>query len=277
MLRPTTSCIVACCLVFSTVDAEDESLGDVVKKVQDLLVELKDEAKQNDATKRTQLELARTQLKQMVNDLEEAKAAVPSNAGAAIEEATKWLEKADTEAIAKAIGASKPMTAVLFTWLDRGEFEVVPNPDSADPTVGIINQNQDGTTAGILIAAEAPFAYPSIKRKSGKRSRVPIGAWFGVNLSTGGGADVSDVDLAAGFSFSFISAGKVAKVLAGDPAGLAASARFLVGAVYGDATKLGPRDDTSNLEVGDPYPLGSTIPVTKDKQVRPAIGIGFRF
>ena len=76
--------------------------------------------------------------------------------------------------IADLIGSTKPMTAVLFSAQDRNRFEVVKDPNSADPTIGIINQNQEGTTGGILIAAEAPFAFPDVGK-----STVPIGAWFG--------------------------------------------------------------------------------------------------
>lgn len=176
--------------------------------------------------------------------------------------------------IAELIGRAKPMTAVLFSSQARNSFEVVkdPNPDSATPTIGIINQNQAGSTAGILVAAEAPFALADILHR-----RVPIGAWFGVNLQTGGGEEVSDVSLAAGLSFGFLSKHRLESLEEGGGPGLAGSARLLLGVIYGEIASLGPKNSTEALKVGDRFILADSLPLNKRKQAEFAIGIGFRF
>lgn len=195
-----------------------------------------------------------------------------SQAKAAVTEANKIVNPN----LADLIGSTAPMTAVLFSDQSRNSFEVVKNPlDAADP-MGIINQSTTGQTGGILIAAEAPFAYPSIKVGRNK-SRVPIGAWFGVNLKTGGGDDVSDVDLAAGLSVSLISANRLARMQATGRPGMAGSAKLLLGVVYGEVVSLGARDTTNNLQVGDKLPLGDAVPLHKRKKITFAYGIGFRF
>ncbi len=184
--------------------------------------------------------------------------------------------KVRPRSIAELIGQTKPMTAVLFSMQERNSFEVVKNPTSTDSAVGLINQNQAGETAGILIAAEAPFAFPVVD-KFCDGCVVPIGAWFGVNLTTGGGEDVSDVGLAAGFSFSFLSANRINRVRSGGGAGLSGSARLLLGALYGEVASLGPKNPTETLEVGDPYPVADSLPLNRNKQVSFTAGFGFRF
>ena len=221
--------------------------------------------------KRTELEGALKAMKQKAGK-DAADQTWISQAGAAVAEANKILNPS----LGSLIGSTAPMTAVLFSDQSRNSFEVVKNPVNPDDTMGIINQSTTGRTGGILIAAEAPFAYPAVKIGN-DTSRIPIGAWFGVNLKTGGGDEVSDVDLAAGLSVSLISADRLARIQATGRSGLAGSAKLLLGVVYGEVASLGPKDATSNLTVGDKLPLGDTVPLHKRKEITFAYGIGFRF
>ena len=185
---------------------------------------------------------------------------------------TVIVENVDDRTIAELIRTTSPMTAVLFSGQDRNSFEVVKDPNSTAPTIGIINQSQAGTTAGILIAAERPFYVPTVGGQ-----RMPIGAWYGVNLKAGSGDDVADVDLAAGLSFSFLPKKTTNRLLAGESTGLMGSARFLLGVLYGEVATLGPKNETESLQVGGSYPLGESLPLHKNKEFSFTAGIGFSF
>lgn len=259
----------------------------VPQNVQDAVTEVWDEVKKDEKNRNLgELKLKKARLENELAGLKQRADTDPPNeddkawyakALAGLAEAKKIL---DPPTVADVIKGTKPMTAVLFSSQDRNSFEVVKDPSQGpDATVGIINQSQAGGTGGILIAAEAPFAYPrKIFGLFGvKERRYPIGAWYGVNLKTGGNEDVSDVSLAAGLSFSLISTQKLAKIKEGEGAGLSGSARLLVGAVYGEVATLGPKNGTEPLKVGDPYPLGESPPLHKDKSLTFAFGLGFRF
>lgn len=281
---------VMCCLLSFSAMAQQPPVAtppeQAVKDVETLVKAKAEDRNIGDLKlKRTRLEneLAGLKAKAVAASASAADKNLYARAVAALAEAKKILDPS----VADFIKGTKPMTAVLFSNQDRNSFEVVKDPKSMDATLGIINQNQAGSTGGILIAAEAPFAYPTkplgiFKRKKnkteGKGNRVyPIGAWFGVNLKTGAGDEVSDVSLAAGLSFSLISAEKLSKLEKGEGAGVSGSARFLLGAVYGEVATLGPMNATEDLTVGDEYPLGESLPLHKDKKLSVACGIGFRF
>jgi len=195
----------------------------------------------------------------------------PNDVKNAIKQATDRLKAEEDAKLSDLIGGASPMTAVLFSSLDRNEFEVAMIPDGNNGTKGVINQNRSGSTAGILIAAEAPFAY------LGGGPRVPVGAWFGVNLQTGGGTDIGEVGLAAGLSLSLVSAAQVKRMTdEGHKFGLQ-SAKLLLGAIYGEVAELGSiQIDGEPLEVGDDF-TGTDIPLTTDHDIQMAIGLGFRF
>ena len=176
------------------------------------------------------------------------------------------------------LGGTQPMIAVLFSSQDRNTFEVVRDPAAEEATIGIINQSHEGSTAGLLIAYEAPLALPKVKWPGNPyKSRMPIGAWFGVNLKTGDGDEIADVDLAAGLSVSLISKETEDRLRNDRSPGLRGSARLLLGLIYGEVTTLGPRDASTNFNVGDPYPLGETPPLNKERKISVTYGIGFRF
>lgn len=267
-----------CCSLSLTLSAQPGS------DVQKLIKAVEDQVKAKDPNV-GELKLMRTRLEKELPALK-AKA----EAASATEADKEWYSRADAafkevqkkikgiDGIVSFIKSTKPMTAVLLSWQQRNTFEVVKDPASTDATIGIINQNQTGSTGGVLIAAEALFAQPKgfSKDKYGRRSKIPVGAWFGVNLKTGGGDEVSDVDLALGLSFSFISASRLVKMREEDEE-FSGSARLLLGAVYGEVAELGPRDASTALQVGDPYPLGESPPLKKDKKISFTIGIGFRF
>lgn len=196
-----------------------------------------------------------------------------SEAGKALAaKAGDLLKSVDNRKLDEVVGSSKPMTAVLFSAQDRNEYEVIADPDSSDPAIGLINQSKHGVTGGVLVAAEAPFFYPSIRGGP----RVPIGAWFGVNLSAGAGQNLG-VGLAAGFSVSFISEARVRAIVGDGRAGLASSAKLLLGVIYGEVAALGPKSAGETLKVGDAYPLGHDVPVSNERQIDFAVGLGFRF
>lgn len=181
-------------------------------------------------------------------------------------QAIEEREKTIAERIA---GSVRPMFAVLFAPnLDRDSYEVVKDPASADEATGVIHRSQKGGTAGILLAAEWPFWFV---RKNG--SFFPIGTWFGVQMQNAAGSAIEGVDLAAGFSGTFLSKSRLSEYLA-ESAGEtnAAPARLLVGIVYGSVDRL-----RKGLAEGDGYPLGEAPPVAKQRRFAFTAGLGFRF
>lgn len=259
------------------------------KNVKALVVEIEDLLKEKKPSL-GMLEIKRDRLQeQLANNAASLGADVVEEAEEALEEVDQEIEDTLNPDISKLIGGTKPMTAILFSNQDRNGFEVLKDPASGDSTVGIVNQNQSGDTGGILIAAEAPLMFPRIKTQGCARadrstdggdracSRIPIGAWFGVNLKTGSGEEVSDVDLAAGISISLLTANRIEKMRQESGGEGMASARILLGVVYGEVASLGPKNAAESLQIGDPYPLGDSLPISKDKKISFAWGIGFRF
>lgn len=202
---------------------------------------------------------------------------------AEIAKANEAMNKAQENTINEKIKNAGPLTAVLFTnGLRNNQWEVIkdPNPEMATeqgsgdtmepaPNIGIINQKDSGNIAGILLAAEAPLAYPKLSWMHG---RIPVGAWFGVNLQTGTSNDIDSVDLAAGLSFSFLSESQITSLMDNSKFSLASSAKILVGAMYGNVTSLG-----GGLSNNDRFELGTDVPVLRNKEIKFTIGLGFRF
>ncbi len=172
-----------------------------------------------------------------------------------------------TDAIGK---AARPMTAVLFTPAFRSNAYQVQQ-DPADATKGRIVQTDSGGIAGVMIAAEAPFAM--LELGTTKYPYLPIGAWFGVQLQTGSGTSVGTVDLTAGISLTLLSKASLATYIneTGAEAGVQ-PARLLLGLTYGKSTSLG-----GGLKPGDPFPLGGTPPQETTSRFEFTFGFGFRF
>ena len=172
-----------------------------------------------------------------------------------------------TDAIGK---AARPMTAVLFTPAFRSNAYQVEQ-DPADATKGRIVQTDSGGIAGVMIAAEAPFAM--LELGTTKYPYLPIGAWFGVQLQTGSGTSVGTVDLTAGISLTLLSKASLATYIneTGAEAGVQ-PARLLLGLTYGKSTSLG-----GGLKPGDPFPLGATPPQETTSRFEFTFGFGFRF
>lgn len=228
---------------------------------------------ENAKTARQQLVVAKTlaDKKEALADLKEAQLNLQASEGAEVKEELKEteaaIEAAEASIAADAIGkTARPMTAVLFTPSFRSQsYEVQQDPD--DPNMGKIALTDSGGVAGVLIAAEAPFALPSINGRL-----FPLGAWFGVQLQTGTGTDTT-VDLAAGVSVLVITKKKLQVLISdfGEDAGTS-PARLLLGLTYGKRTTLG-----GGLEVGDEFPLGATVPLEKHSAFEFTFGLGFRF
>ena len=185
------------------------------------------------------------------------------------------VRMAEGAAVAEAIGKiPKPLTAVLFSpSLERDSFSVRASPQ--DATKGIIVHDSEGSTAGVLLAAEAPLTYLKLYTTQNGRGGqyLPVGAWFGVQLATSGGQALDNVELAAGISLTLVSKHRLLKILAdGEGEASANPARLLVGAVYGAETKLG-----AGLEAGDEFALGQLPPTRKEYSVKYTMGLGFRF
>ncbi len=234
----------------------EPTIQDLIKSVKELTEKLSDEVSEY----LLQAEISKLKAKLVSeNDLENP------DANAVINSANEALRKRATGKVAEIIKNTRPLTAVLFSSQDRNSYEVIKDPQ--DASKGIINQDQSGDTGGILIAAEAPFYFPYY----GNRTVTPVGAWFGVRMQTGGGADVSGVDLAAGLSISYISGTRVTTQSA---ASLNATdgARLLFGVLYGEVATLG-----AGLTEGSAYPLGEQVPLKKEKDISFTMGLGFRF
>lgn len=187
-------------------------------------------------------------------------------------EVAKSIEGA---AVAEAIGKiPKPLTAILFSpGLERSSFTVRASP--GDASRGILVREEEGATAGVLLAAEAPLTYMKLYTTAKGRGGqyLPIGAWFGVQLATSGGQSLDNVELAAGFSFTLISKNRLFKILAdGEGEGSANPARILIGVLYGAETQL-----AAGLEPGDEFGLGQIPPTRKEYSIDYTVGLGFRF
>ncbi|MCB1042461.1 MAG: hypothetical protein KDC35_05970 [Acidobacteria bacterium] len=182
----------------------------------------------------------------------------------------KKIESGQDQLVADLIKGAKPLTAVLFSTQSQNEFEVVKGP-SGD---GVINQKTSGKTAGLLLAFEAPFAYPRIPFSKG---RMPIGAWFGVSLTDGQGNANSNFGLAAGLSVAVLSKGKIDQLKNDFTFSTIDSARLLLGAIYSDVQVLGFKQSGERYQLGDRFPLGETVPTERSKDIAFTLGLGFRF
>ena len=186
-----------------------------------------------------------------------------------IEEAQKALNEEKINKLDELIGNVSPMTAVLFSpGLNRNSFEVINPSGESDATLGEISQSGGGETAGVLLAAEAPFSFWKTEEL-----RIPVGAWFGVNFQTGGGETLNNVDLATGISLTFIPESRVENAKKEGGFGLAKTARVLLGIIYGEKETLGGKE----LTIGKPFPIGGTLPLVKERSLQFTFGLGFRF
>jgi hypothetical protein len=225
--------------------------GAIVARIRALAVAMSDKAgKESNTTIQKDLEVAQ----QLNNDVATA---------------------AEGAAVAEAIGKiPKPLTAVLFSpSLERNSYSVRAAPD--DATRGILVRDSEGSTAGVLLAAEAPLTYTKLYTTDGGRGGqyLPVGAWFGVQLGTSGGQALDNVELAAGISLTLISKHSLFKILEDEKGDASANpARLLLGAVYGAETHL-----SGGLEEGDEFALGQVPPTAKNYSVKFTIGLGFRF
>jgi hypothetical protein len=192
-------------------------------------------------------------------------------------------KEADRKELSDRIAGAKPMTAVLLSWQERNQFSVVKSGQETGEetgTMGIIHQEASGSVAGVVLAFEAPFYYiPTPK------TIQPIGGWFGVNMTSGQGNANPQVDLALGFSWAIIPRVGLTKKDAASAHTWSSieSVRILLGALYSEEHQLGFKSpgtgdsQGTRYQVGDPFPLGDSIPVTKDHRFGLSLGLGFRF
>lgn len=236
----------------------EQTIDQLIKSVKEMTHNLKDEASDS------LLVYAVLKLgERLSSEKDEVKKA---EARSAIKEAVEALNKKSTGRLAEFIDNTRPLTAMLFSQQQRNSYEVIKNP--SDQSQGIISQNQAGDTAGVLVAAEAPFFFPDYPN----RSVMPIGAWFGVHLQTGGGVDIGGVDYAAGLSLSYISGRSIGKLKSESDLSPLDSGRLLLGIIYGEVVTLG-----AGLNEGSQFDLGEQLPLKRRKETTFAVGLGFRF
>lgn len=182
-------------------------------------------------------------------------------------------KETDKKELSARIAGAKPMTAVLLSWQERNQFSVVKSGQETG-TMGTIHQEASGSVAGVVLAFEAPFYYIPTQK-----TIQPIGGWFGVNMTSGQGNANPQVDLALGFSWAIIPrVGLTKKDAASAPTWSSIeSVRILLGALYSEEHQLGFKSPGTRYEVGDEFPLGDSIPVTKDHRFGLSLGLGFRF
>jgi hypothetical protein len=188
-----------------------------------------------------------------------------------IEANRKLLNENEASTVAEKIGKSpRPLTAVLFAPAFKADsYEIVKDPLSQNAMMGKITQRGSGGTAGILVAAEAPFSYLRLS----KGRYLPMGAWFGVQLQTGRNRNIDSVDVAAGLSLTLVSPARTSKYLESGPGESSEQpARLLFGLIYGTVKSLG-----GGLREGDSYPLGEALPMKERGCLAFTFGLGFRF
>ncbi len=94
---------------------------------------------------------------------------------------------------------------------------------------------------------------------------------MGVQMQSGKGSEISDVDLAAGISLAFVSRPQM-KRISNNAKDTVQPVRLLLGAVYGATETLG-----NGLNVGGSYALGETLSVHREWNIKFICGLGFRF